>query len=596
MRHPETPVAFSSRFSRQVDSALVNLRWGVIALAWLAVILLNGSLVPNAFLSTWLVTYAVFNVLLWQGVRWKKPPARLPVLGLIGDILFLGTLPLLPGSTYPSLVLFAIFPTLVAAMRFGVAAGLLVALITLLPYEVRAALILLPAWMTSFIPLTSDPQMNLFAALLPIVALLGAVILVGYVGQREREAAVGAAAVELEELRKAIASARLFYESTDALSSTLNYNQILDVMLRAGVSGLPHARGSDDAGVGAALLFVDDPDHPGDKVLQVTAHRHLDRGDTQRRIPGKQGIMGQVIQTGEAVAFNGAAGDPELSTFSSLRSCRAGVSYPLQSGLDVYGAVLFASPSAQVPSEQQMRLMRAFINQAAVAFQNAQLYENLRRERDHIIEAEASARAKLARDLHDGPTQSMAALAMRLDFIRILLDRDVDQAKQELEQAREAVMRVGKELRGLLFTLRPLTLETQGLSEALAQYCQRLRENEHVPIDLQPGHLGSDLDPNTAATVFAVVEEAVNNARKHAPGAPIHISLTRQNGALVAVVRDEGPGFDVNLVSNTYANRGSLGMVNMRDRARLIEGQLTVDSAPGRGTRISLMVPLRHAQ
>lgn len=596
MLDSDTSIAMSSRFSRQVDGALVNLRWAVILLAVVAVILLNGTIIPNQFFLSWVVIYVVFNALLWIGVHWKKPPLRLPVISLIGDLLFLAILPLLPGSTYPTLILFSIFPTLVGAMRFGIPTGILVALIALLPYEIRAALILLPDWMSSFIPIARDPEMNLFAALLPILALLGAVVLVGYIAQREREAAVGTAAIELEELRKAIASARLFYESTDALSNTLNYNQILDVMLQAGVSGMPRGRSDGATAVGIALLFADDPEHPGEKMLRVTTHRQLNRGDTELRIPGKEGIVARAIETGEAVPSTKIANDPELSIFASLRRCRAGVCYPLQSGLDVYGAVVLASTTTQMPSEQHMRLLRAFINQAAVAFQNAQLYQNLRRERDHIIEAEASARSKLARDLHDGPTQSMAALAMRLDFIRILLEREPDKAKQELEQAREAVMRVGKELRGLLFTLRPLSLETQGLSAALAQYGQRLRENENIPVDVQPGHLGADLDPNVAATVFGVIEEAVNNARKHAQGTPIHISLNAHNGALIATVRDEGPGFDVNAVNNNYNERGSLGMVNMRDRARLIDGQLSIDSAPGRGTRVTLLVPLHDGQ
>jgi signal transduction histidine kinase len=274
------------------------------------------------------------------------------------------------------------------------------------------------------------------------------------------------------------------------------------------------------------------------------------------------------------------------------------VCYPLQSGLDVYGAVILSSASNQMPSEQHLRLMRAFINQAAVAFQNAKLYQNLRRERDRIIEAEGTARAKLARDLHDGPTQSISALAMRLDFIRLLLDRDPAQAKQELEQAREAVMRVGKDLRGLLFTLRPLTLESQGLSAALKQYAERLRENDNVAIHIQPGSFGRELEPNIAGTIFAVIEEAINNARKHARGAPIHVQVQQQGNALLATVRDEGPGFDMETISANYSERGSLGLVNMQDRARLVEGTLKIESAPGHGTRVSLRVPLpdRRAQ
>ncbi len=594
----ESSFSLTSRVSRPVDGALVNLRWAVLVLAWLAVAFLARSYIPEGYFLFWIIAYAVFNGLLWVGLRYRRLPEHLPILALIGDIIFLSVLPLLPGIGNPYLILFAIFPTLVAAMRFGVTAGIIVAAIALLPYEAAAVLRFLPPNLRVLIPVSIGTNIDLLSAFIPVIALLGTVFLVGYLTQREREAAIGAAQLELEELRQAIASARLFYESSDALNSSANYVQILEVMLQAGVNGMPHGHFDQGAPVGIAFLYDDGAQAEGEKALTVAASRGLDRSDASRVIPGKEGIVAQAMETGDPIPFNKVSNDPELSQFTSLRRAHNGVCYPLQSGLDVYGAVVLASPSNKLPSEQHQRLMRAFINQAAIAFQNAQLYQNLRRERDRIIEAESAARAKLARDLHDGPTQSMAALAMRLDFIRLLLDRDQAQAKQELEQAREAVMRVGKDLRGLLFTLRPLTLETQGLSATLKQYEQRLRENDNVPIKIHPGSFGIELDPNIAATVFAVIEEAVNNARKHAPNAPIEVNVQNSGGGLLVTVRDEGPGFDVNMVNTNYSERGSLGMVNMHDRARLVEGQLAVESAPGRGTRVTLHVPLtdRHAK
>lgn len=587
----ESSFPLSSRVSRPVDGALVNLRWALIALVWFIVFFVTSNPVPESYFLAWIVTYAAFNALLWIGIRHQQLPERLPILALIGDILFTSILPLLPGVNTSFLIVFTIFPTLVAAMRFGIPTGALVAIVVLLPYEASAAVQFLPEGVRSFVPIHIQTDINFFAALLPILAIMSAVVVVGYLTAREREAAVGAAHVELAELRQAISSARLFYESTDTLNGTSNYVQILDVMLQAGVNGMPRGPLDHGASVGIAFVFGDETEK-GAKPLVIAASRGLDRNDAQRSLPGEHGVVAQALKSGDPVPFNKVTNDSELTAFSSLRRAHHGVCYPLQSGLEVYGAVILASPSSQKPSAQHLRLMRAFINQAAIAFQNAQLYQNLRGERDHIIEAEAAARAKLARDLHDGPTQSIAALAMRLDFIRLLLDRDQAQAKQELEQAREAVMRVGKDLRGLLFTLRPLTLETQGLSAALRQYEQRLRDNDNVPIDIQPGNLGNELDANLAATIFAVIEEAVNNARKHARGAPIHVNVQQQSGAIIATVTDEGPGFDLNAVDNNYTARGSLGMVNMRDRARLVEGHLTVESAPGRGTRITLRVPL----
>lgn len=585
----DTSFSLSSRVSRPVDGAVVNLRWVLIFLAAIAVYLITGELIPHDYFLLWLIAYAAFNSLMLVAMQYKTLPKRLPILGLVGDILFLGFLPLLPGINSPFLILFAIFPTLVAAMRYGISAGALVAIIILLPYEGLALVQLLPPAVRAFVPVNVNTSINPIAAFIPAIALLGAVVLVGYLTAREREAAIGTAHLELVELRHAIASARMFYESSDSLSSSSNYVEILEVMLQAGVNGMPKGK---NGAVGIALLYDDMARVENEKGMKVIAARGLDHTDSARVIPGKQGVVARAMDSGDPIPFTKTASDPELSQFTSLRRAHTGVCYPLQSGLNVYGAVVLSSASNLMPSDQHLRLMRAFINQAAVAFQNAQLYQNLRAERDRIIEAEASARAKLARDLHDGPTQSIAALAMRLDFIRLLLDRDPAQAKSELEQARESVMRVGKDLRGLLFTLRPLTLESQGLSAALKQYGERLRENDNVPIQVAPGNFGNELDPNIAGTVFAVIEEAVNNARKHAQGAPINVQVVQQGSTLIATIRDEGPGFDVNAVSSNYTERGSLGMVNMQDRARLVEGTLNVESAPGRGTRITLRVPI----
>ncbi len=589
----DSSFSFTSRVSRSVDGALVNIRWAVIALAWIVVSVVNGAFVPESYFLVWLLSYAAFNSLLFIGIRYRNLPERLPLIGIVGDVLFTSMLPLLPGVNSSFLVLFTIFPTIVAAMRFGIGIGAVVAVLVLLPYEIGALLQFLPEAARAALPIHVETDVNFFAALLPVVAVMSVVVLIGYLTQREREAAIGAAQYELRELRQAISSARLFYESTDSLNGTSNYVQILEVMLQAGVNGMPQGRFDLGGPVGIALTFGDS-DADGHKPLLVAASRGLDRNDAQRIVASKSGVIKHAIESGDPVSFTKVTNDADLGQFASLRRAHHGVCYPLQSGLDVYGAVILASPSSQKPSEQHLRLMRAFINQAAIAFQNAQLYQNLRAERDHIIEAEASARAKLARDLHDGPTQSMAALAMRLDFIRLLMDRDEAQARQEVEQAREAVMRVGKDLRGLLFTLRPLTLETQGLSAALKQYEQRLRENDGVPIDIQPGNFGVELDPNIAGTVFAVIEEAVNNARKHARSAAIHVTVQQQGNTLLAVVADEGPGFDTAAVNANYTARGSLGMVNMNDRARLVDGQLNIESKPGQGTRVILRVPLKN--
>jgi signal transduction histidine kinase len=103
------------------------------------------------------------------------------------------------------------------------------------------------------------------------------------------------------------------------------------------------------------------------------------------------------------------------------------------------------------------------------------------------------------------------------------------------------------------------------------------------------------VDPALQGVAFYVAEEALNNARKHAAAAHIWIRLDRRGGVLILEVRDDGVGFNVGAVDATYAQRGSLGMVNMRERAELVGGSLRLESAEGRGTLVTLTLPARPA-
>jgi signal transduction histidine kinase len=258
--------------------------------------------------------------------------------------------------------------------------------------------------------------------------------------------------------------------------------------------------------------------------------------------------------------------------------------------------VVFGSPQPGTYTADHQELLTAICNQAIVALQNAQLYQSLREEKERIVQVEEDERKKLARKLHDGPTQSIAAIAMRLNYLRMMLDReqDLQQAAEELTRVEELARRTTKEIRHMLFTLRPLVLETQGLQVALEQYISKLAETDPTPIYLEASrevdHL---LDQNAQGVIFYIVEEAITNARKHGQAENVWVRLYIQGDIFVAQIEDDGCGFDVDAVQVRYDERGSLGMINMHERAELIGGTLTIVSAIGEGTRNTLTVPLQ---
>jgi signal transduction histidine kinase len=213
-----------------------------------------------------------------------------------------------------------------------------------------------------------------------------------------------------------------------------------------------------------------------------------------------------------------------------------------------------------------------------------------------MMEIQEESRKKLARDLHDGPTQSVSAIAMRVNFARRLMERDTKAASEELYRIEELARRTTKEIRHMLFTLRPLVLESQGLVATLESMAEKTKEtfNQDVAIQADPRVVDA-LEANKQAVVFYIAEEAVNNARKHAQAERIWVRLKMlREGMSLLEVEDDGVGFDVNVVGSTYENRGSLGMINLRERTDLVNGVLRIDSAPGRGTRVQVVIPLNE--
>jgi signal transduction histidine kinase len=255
--------------------------------------------------------------------------------------------------------------------------------------------------------------------------------------------------------------------------------------------------------------------------------------------------------------------------------------------------MVFATSAFDMYNREQLDLFSALASRAALALSNALLYENLQAEKDRIVAIEDEAKRSLSRDLHDGPTQSVSAIAMRLNFMRKALIDKPDRLTEELELVEQLALQTVSEIRHMLFTLRPLVLETQGLVPALRTLVEKTQQLAPLNIRIREmGDAAKYLDSNQNGVIFHVVEEALSNARKYSEAKLIEIRLWSEDNLFVTQIADNGVGFNVEEVLGSYESRGSLGMVNMRERAALVDGSLDVQSTPGKGTKITLVVPL----
>lgn len=385
---------------------------------------------------------------------------------------------------------------------------------------------------------------------------------------------------------------RMFQLMTD-LTVTLNYSRVLEKSLDAAFLALRISDLPTDRLISAVLLFAEEEMAVPDLV--VTYGRGLPRPDMTRRVPGLEGLLERVIESGDPHLTQELSADPELKQFIAFRACASGYCIPLRAGLDTFGVLLFTHPERNYFTVDAQEAINMVGNQAQIAMQNAHLFQELKTERNQIIKVTKEAQERLAGSLHDGPTQTVAAVTMQISRARHLLTRgDVDAAGEALFQTEELARGASKQIRHMLFTLRPLVLESEGLVAALQSMAERTRETFGQKVMVETDvDLVNELDMNTQTVIFTIAEEAVNNARKHAQAEHIWVKVQRLQADLAFLeIEDDGKGFLVEDIMGNYDDRGSLGMLNMRERAELVQGVFHVKSIPGEGTQIQVVLPL----
>ena len=315
--------------------------------------------------------------------------------------------------------------------------------------------------------------------------------------------------MDAEERRHRLESERLraIYELTSTLTATLSYKRVLDSALDLGYTALnpnpdPDEPNVDEHLVSAVFLFRGDE-------LRVGSARRFTNADMRIQLHGNEGILKRVFDEGKVALTSDIGYDPELGRIVVLRSCTAAYCFPLRSGFNVYGAMLFAHPDPNYFNKERCGLLDIIGRQSVIVVQNARLYQDLVEEKERMVDVQEEARKKLACDLHDGPTQSVAAMAMRINLARRMMTRDVNEAALELVKIEELAHRTTKEIRHMLFTLRPLILELQGLTAALQAMAEKMREtfSQNVIINVDENLL-EDLEMGKQGVIFYIIEEA----------------------------------------------------------------------------------------
>jgi signal transduction histidine kinase len=569
---------------RASDSPFVG-DWYVISLRWLVLlglvisIALGGQILvlPNILL----VVLAAWNIVLTLLAGLNRRLARHREISLGIDLLAASLYFILVGGYASPAFWVFILPLFTAALYFEVLGAF-----------ISASLMMVVQIGTTILQTLAPLALFILGGSVFLTFLIAGVC--GYLSRRQTQTMrrTRKSLSEAQQKKQRLENDRLraIYNLTSTLTATLNYQRVLESVLDSSLSILNLEPDSlpDKRLICAVLLFSKE------SALEVGSARHLSPADMRVVLQGQKGAIAQAIETNEPVLLKDVQYDPELTRFITFTSCNEIYCFPLRSGLNAFGVLLFGHAEQKFFTSGRRELLDILGSQAVVAIQNARLYQDVVDERERIIEVQEEARKKLARDLHDGPIQSVSAIAMRINIVQRMLSKDPQAVSDELSHIEDLARRTTKEIRHMLFTLRPLMLESQGLVAALQSMAEKMKEtfSQNLIVKVDESILES-IEMGKQGVIFYIVEESVNNSRKHAEAKHIWVNLHRLKQDLASlIIQDDGIGFDVAEVNRSYDQRGSLGMVNLRDRAELINGVLDVQSVPGKGTRIQVYIPL----
>jgi signal transduction histidine kinase len=240
---------------------------------------------------------------------------------------------------------------------------------------------------------------------------------------------------------------------------------------------------------------------------------------------------------------------------------------------------------ADEPDADELAFLATIGNQAAIAVENARLFAAAQEK------ASLEERARLARELHDSATQTVFSKGMLANAAQRQHERGAAGLGETLARVSALAQQAHAELRALLFELRPEDVLAQGLGSGLERLAAAVQTRTGLPVTFA-GTVAASLPPERALAVFRIIQEALNNAVKHARASSVTVAAALGGDGLRLTVADDGVGFDSAAV---LASRSGLGMRSMQERAAAAGLTLTIASAPGCGTRLALLIPVPDA-
>ncbi|MCA9997952.1 MAG: GAF domain-containing sensor histidine kinase [Anaerolineales bacterium] len=318
-----------------------------------------------------------------------------------------------------------------------------------------------------------------------------------------------------------------------------------------------------------------------------------------------EGIAGEVLRQEEAINVFDLQADPRRVDFDRNRHIRSLLVVPLHGHTGTVGTISVQCAVPAAFSADDERVLKALGSQAALAIENGRLYRaqqearrlaEYRLRRIHqltrqAITAEEEERKRLALELHDEAGQSLTALKISLDLLRLTVSGELQMLNEGLGEAVELTEQTMENIRLLSHNLRPPGLDRFGLHLALEGLCQDFMARTKIAVHYNGLEL-PNLPWAIAISLYRCAQEALTNVAKHADARNVWLSLSQMEGYLVLEVSDDGRGIGVDVHNLQEMPQGGIGLSGIAERLELLNGRLDLHSTPNSGTRLVAQVPL----
>jgi signal transduction histidine kinase len=335
--------------------------------------------------------------------------------------------------------------------------------------------------------------------------------------------------------------------------------------------------------LGARLVLIALPG-PGKELVVAAADGEGTYGLRGMNLDLDHSKMGRVLERARSERVDSVLEDPEVDQQAARRlGAHTGVYVPLVVGGRAIGVVVAHDRLASDPrfTDDDVRLAEALAARAAIA---VDLSERVSRDTvRRVVEAQELERKRLARELHDETGQALTSILLGL---KPLEEATSGATQDAVAEVRELVVSTLQDVRRLAVELRPSALDDLGLVPAIDRLARSFAESG-IQVDVE-AHIGDQRLPEPVeTTLYRIVQEAITNVAKHAEARRLSVTLTRKNGSVVAIVEDDGKGFDP-----ADTDSAGLGLLGMRERLALVGGTLRVEASSGAGTTIAAEVPV----